>query len=94
MRIAGRRGRATSVDLRVIDRGPGIPAAERDRVFQPFQRLGDHPTGAGVGLGLAVAHGFIEAIGGELAVEDTPGGGCTMVISLPPGRCRVTTLAA
>ena len=51
-------------------------------VFQPFQRLGDRSNGTGVGLGLAVARGFVEAMGGELAVEDTPGGGVTMVISL------------
>jgi two-component system sensor histidine kinase KdpD len=70
------------VELRVIDRGPGIPQDDRGRVFQPFQRLGDNPGGAGVGLGLAVARGFVEAMGGELVVEDTPGGGCTMVVSL------------
>ncbi|HEU5001843.1 MAG TPA: ATP-binding protein [Actinomycetota bacterium] len=72
------------VDLRVIDRGPGIPTGERDRVFQPFQRLGDggrvHTNG--VGLGLAVARGFVEAMGGEVLLEDTPGGGTTMVLSL------------
>ena len=72
------------VDLRVIDHGPGIPMDQRERVFQPFQRLGDNPSnGTGVGLGLAVARGFVEAMGGELAVEDTPGGGVTMVLSLP-----------
>jgi two-component system sensor histidine kinase KdpD len=70
------------VDLRVVDGGPGIPPDERERVFRPFQRLGDHPNGAGVGLGLAVAKGFVEAVGGELSVEDTPGGGTTMVVSL------------
>jgi two-component system sensor histidine kinase KdpD len=69
--------------LRVIDSGRGIPVADRDRVFQPFQRLDDNRAHGGVGLGLAVAHGFIEAIGGELTVEDTPGGGTTMVITLP-----------
>jgi len=79
--IAGQVG--DSVDLRVIDTGPGIPRDERDRVFRPFQRLGDNPNGAGVGLGLAVAKGFVEAVGGELTVEDTPGGGTTMVVSLP-----------
>jgi two-component system sensor histidine kinase KdpD len=72
--VAGR------VDLRVVDRGPGIPLADRERVFQPFQRLVDH--GSGVGLGLAIARGFITAMGGELSIEDTPGGGVTMVVSL------------
>ena len=70
------------VELQVVDRGPGIPPARRDDVFQPFQRLGDRSNGSGVGLGLAVARGFVEAMGGRIAVEDTPGGGVTMVISL------------
>jgi two-component system sensor histidine kinase KdpD len=70
------------VDLHVVDRGPGIPRARRDDVFRPFQRLGDRSNGSGVGLGLAVARGFLEAMGGRIAVEDTPGGGVTMVISL------------
>jgi two-component system, OmpR family, sensor histidine kinase KdpD len=74
--IAGR------VDLRIVDRGPGIPADQRDRMFQPFQRLGDQSNGTGTGLGLAVARGFVEAMGGEITVEDTPGGGLTMVVSL------------
>jgi len=74
------------VDLRVIDHGPGIPPEQRELIFQPFQRLGDNPTdGTGVGLGLAVARGFVEAMGGELTVEDTPGGGLTMVLSMPMG---------
>ncbi|MCU1380623.1 MAG: kdpD3, partial [Acidimicrobiales bacterium] len=70
------------VDLRVVDRGPGIPMAARERVFEPFQRLGDRGPN-GVGLGLAVARGFVTAMGGELLVEDTPGGGTTMVVSFP-----------
>jgi two-component system sensor histidine kinase KdpD len=71
---------ADRVVLRVVDRGPGIAPADRDRVFQPFQRLSDARGrgGAGVGLGLAVARGFTEAIDGELQLEDTPGGGTTM----------------
>jgi two-component system sensor histidine kinase KdpD len=73
---------ADRVELRIVDRGPGIPPQDRDRVFEPFQRLGDRPSGDGVGLGLAVARGFIEAMGGELRMEDTPGGGLTMVIGL------------
>jgi two-component system sensor histidine kinase KdpD len=72
------------VHLRVIDHGPGIPMDQRELIFQPFQRLGDNPrNGTGVGLGLAVARGFIDAMNGELTVEDTPGGGLTMVLSLP-----------
>jgi two-component system sensor histidine kinase KdpD len=70
------------VVLRVVDRGSGIPRVERDRVFQPFQRLGDTATSAGVGLGLAVARGFVAAMGGELELEDTPGGGTTAIVTL------------
>ncbi|MDQ6614159.1 MAG: sensor histidine kinase KdpD [Actinomycetota bacterium] len=80
---AGRCG--DRIDFRVVDRGPGIPPAQRDAVFRPFQRLGDSGGASkdGVGLGLAVAKGFVEAMGGELTLEDTPGGGLTSVISLP-----------
>jgi two-component system sensor histidine kinase KdpD len=71
-----------TVDVRVVDRGPGVPPAERERIFVPFQRLGDSSSGEGVGLGLAVAKGFVEAMGGTIEVEDTPGGGVTMVLRL------------
>jgi two-component system sensor histidine kinase KdpD len=70
------------VDVRVVDRGPGIPEGQREQLFMPFQRLGDSGTDGGVGLGLAVAKGFVEAMGGELEVEDTPGGGLTIVARL------------
>jgi two-component system sensor histidine kinase KdpD len=74
---------AGGIDIRVVDRGPGIRPDQRETVFRPFQRLGDSQNGTGVGLGLAVARGFAEAVGGQLDVEDTPGGGCTMVVRLP-----------
>ncbi|MFI6107145.1 ATP-binding protein [Streptomyces sp. NPDC051310] len=70
------------VELRVADRGPGVPDDAKERIFEPFQRLGDAPRGAGVGLGLAVARGFAEAMDGTLTAEDTPGGGLTMVLTL------------
>jgi two-component system, OmpR family, sensor histidine kinase KdpD len=70
------------VELCVIDHGPGIPVGDRGRLFQPFQRLGD-AAGGGVGLGLAVARGFLDAMHGQLTPEDTPGGGLTMRIRLP-----------
>ena len=75
--VAGR------VDIRVIDRGPGVRPEDRDLIFKPFQRLGDSGNHSGVGLGLAVARGFVQAVGGDLDVEDTPGGGCTMVVRIP-----------
>jgi two-component system sensor histidine kinase KdpD len=71
----------THAFLRVIDHGPGVDPAGRVVMFEGFQRLDDH--GPGVGLGLAVAHGFIEAMGATLHPSDTPGGGLTMTIALP-----------
>ncbi|WP_406174978.1 ATP-binding protein [Streptomyces sp. NBC_00996] len=75
------------VEVRVVDRGPGVPDEAKDRIFAPFQRYGDAPRGAGVGLGLAVARGFAEAMGGTLTAEDTPGGGFTMVLTLRTAAC-------
>lgn len=72
-----------TIVVQVIDHGPGIPAGQRAQAFAPFQQLGDQRTGTGVGLGLAVAKGFIEALGGSVAALSTPGGGLTMRIELP-----------
>ncbi|CAA9262075.1 MAG: Osmosensitive K+ channel histidine kinase KdpD [uncultured Actinomycetospora sp.] len=74
---------ADRVELRVVDAGPGVPRKQLDRLFTPFQQLGDRRRATGVGLGLHVARGFAEAMGGTLDAEDTPGGGLTMVLSLP-----------
>lgn len=76
-------GLPATVRLRVVDHGPGIAPEDRDRVFRPFQRLGDRDNTAGVGLGLALARGLVEAMNGSLRPEETPGGGLTMVVELP-----------
>ncbi|MFF4603081.1 ATP-binding protein [Streptomyces sp. NPDC001339] len=74
---------AGRVELRITDRGPGLQLADRERAFEPFQRLGDTDNTTGLGLGLALSRGLTEAMGGTLTPEDTPGGGLTMVVSLP-----------
>ncbi len=72
------------VRVRVSDCGPGVPAALRARVFEPFERF-DPESGGGTGLGLAVSKRMAELLGGGLSVEDTPGGGATFVLTLPEG---------
>ncbi len=71
------------VELRVVDHGPGLHKKVVDRIFTPFQRLGDRDATPGVGLGLSVAKGFTDAMDGQISAEDTPGGGLTIVIALP-----------
>lgn len=73
---------ASDVVCEVIDHGPGVPGSQREALFAPFQRLGDR-TGGGVGLGLAVARGFTEAMNGTLTPRETDGGGLTMRVTLP-----------
>ena len=77
---AGRVG--DRVLINVVDEGPGIPRGAEDRLFAPFQRLGDQDNSIGVGLGLSVARGFVEAMGGTISAADTPGGGLTVVVEL------------
>ena len=71
------------VEVRIVDRGPGIPADQTSRMFVPFQRMGDTDNTTGIGLGLALSRGLTEAMDGTLEPEDTPGGGLTMTLSLP-----------
>lgn len=71
------------VELWVVDHGKGLPKKTGDAVFTAFQRLGDRDAAPGVGLGLSVAKGFVDAMGGAIRAEDTPGGGLTIVVSLP-----------
>jgi len=81
-------GRAVKsrVDISVIDHGPGIPAAQRHRVFERFTQVehSDTRTAGGTGLGLSIVKGLVEAMDGQVALTDTPGGGATFTISLPP----------
>jgi two-component system sensor histidine kinase KdpD len=75
--------RGDQVQLRISDHGPGLPTDRTEAMFAPFQRRGDRDLTSGVGLGLAVARGFTEAMGGTLHAEPTPGQGLTMVVTLP-----------
>jgi two-component system sensor histidine kinase KdpD len=80
--VVGRMA-SDGVQLRIIDRGPGIDATRTEAAFRPFQRTDDVPAaGAGVGLGLAIARGFTEAMGGSVALGVTPGGGATVLLTL------------
>jgi two-component system sensor histidine kinase KdpD len=71
------------VRLDVVDHGRGVPRDSYDHIFAPFQRLGDTDAGSGVGLGLALSRGLVEAMGGSLTPAATPGGGLTMAVTLP-----------
>jgi two-component system sensor histidine kinase KdpD len=70
------------VELRVVDRGPGIAPSDAEAVFAPFQHRDDTRAEAGVGLGLAIVRGFAQAMGGEVRAGATPGGGTTMTVRL------------
>jgi two-component system sensor histidine kinase KdpD len=78
--VAGR------VLINVVDEGPGVAKGAAEQMFEPFQRLGDTDNSTGLGLGLSVAKGFVEAMGGTIAATDTPGGGLTILVDLeaPP----------
>jgi two-component system sensor histidine kinase KdpD len=74
--------RGPHVVLSVVDSGPGVPPARREALFTPYQRLGDRTPG-GLGLGLSVARGFTNAMGGTLEPAETVGGGLSMHVRLP-----------
>jgi two-component system, OmpR family, sensor histidine kinase KdpD len=78
------------VVLRVVDQGPGIPAAEQERIFEPFYRGPHAATGrwSGSGLGLAIVKGFVEANGGTIAVDSLPGQGASFIVSLAADQRR------
>jgi two-component system, OmpR family, sensor histidine kinase KdpD len=77
------------VQVRVTDQGPGVPVAERDRVFEPFYRRDDgHRTGSG--LGLAIARAIVLAHGGRIWIEAVPAGGAAVVFELPAGERRAS----
>ncbi|HEV7564453.1 MAG TPA: DUF4118 domain-containing protein [Microbacteriaceae bacterium] len=82
---------ADTIEVRVVDQGPGVAMERRDDIFVPFQRLGDLDNETGIGLGLALSKGFVEGMGGTLEAEDTPGGGLTMVISIPVAQAEGTS---
>ncbi|MCC7075773.1 MAG: sensor histidine kinase KdpD [Acidimicrobiia bacterium] len=69
--------------VRVVDHGPGIAPADHETIFEPFRRLEGEGSDNGVGLGLAVAKGFVESVGGSIEVDDTPGGGLTVSLRFP-----------
>ena len=88
-----------SVILEIIDHGPGVPDALKERMFEPFERLDAsrreaRATGNGVGLGLAVVKGFLDTMGGSVDAADTPGGGLTIRVTLPAASAAGAVVAA
>jgi two-component system sensor histidine kinase KdpD len=79
---AGLDGARSRVFFTVADRGPGLPAEMRDRLFKKFQR-GDAARAGGLGLGLSIIRGFVAAQGGEIVAGENPGGGAVFTIYLP-----------
>ncbi len=83
-----------TVLLEVADHGPGVADEFKLRMFEPFERLGERASGTGVGLGLAVAKGFLAAMGGSIEAADTPGGGLTVQVILPVAAAPAASLTA
>ena len=85
-RIEAARDGESHVSLRVVDHGPGVPAERWADMFEPFQTLGDRDATAGLGMGLAIARGFAEAMNVQVSPAETEGGGLTMSLSIPVAR--------
>jgi two-component system sensor histidine kinase KdpD len=79
--VSARSG-ASSARVEIVDHGRGVSEERRERLFEAFQGMDDHDH-EGIGLGLSVARGFIEAMDGAMVADATPGGGLTMRIRLP-----------
>jgi two-component system sensor histidine kinase KdpD len=75
--------RGGNAQIHIVDHGPGIPVDQRSTVLQPFHRLGDSSISGGLGLGLAIADRLMASMNGHLELRDTPGGGLTVVLTLP-----------
>lgn len=75
-------GLAAQLELKIADRGPGIPGTDLERIFEKFHRLPGSPTG-GTGLGLSIARAFVQALGGTISAGNRPGGGAEFAILLP-----------
>ncbi|MFI6363831.1 ATP-binding protein [Nocardia sp. NPDC050630] len=90
VRVTAERG-GDWVSIAVVDVGPGVPPGTEEQLFEPFQRLGDRDNTTGVGLGLSVVRGFVEAMGGSVHAEPTPGGGLTMIVDLPADETGVSS---
>lgn len=88
------RAVAHRIIVRIVDRGPGIPSAQLERVFEPFYQAGTDRTGhRGSGLGLAIARGFVEVNGGRIWAESLPGQGTSFVVELPLERAPAEVAA-
>lgn len=80
--------------LDIVDHGRGVLDEFKSRIFEPFERLDERNTGTGVGLGLAVAKGFLDAMGGTIEAIDTAGGGLTMRVTLPVAASSANSMQA
>jgi two-component system sensor histidine kinase KdpD len=76
------------VTVRVIDHGTGVPSTVREQLFHPFYQVTQRHPRLGTGLGLPISKGFVSLMGGQIWIEDTPGGGATFAFSLPSGAAR------